>query len=109
MLDKQELSMDELKMVNGGETYKSAEELRFLYGIGYHVEVHTFRLPYIHQFTSGGVITRTGYTCVNGVYSPCYYITCDDDDDSGWYDEDFLQDTTYGSWDKVEAPVTVVE
>ena len=109
-MDKQELSMGNLEEVNGGDTHESLEKMRFLFGKGLHVEVRTFEIPFIHQFTAGGDITGRGYTCTNGVYSPCYYVTCDDSDYSGWYDEDFIQDTTYTSWDKIDAStVTVVD
>jgi len=106
-----ELKEDQLEKVAGGDTYNTAEEVRFLYGKEYHVEVHTWRIPW-HQFTVGGHITKFGYTHNGGKYSPCYYIECPDEASySGWYDEDYLQDTTYWRWKKVDTdstPVTVV-
>jgi len=108
------LNNSELKKVTGGETYSNVNDIRFLYGKGFKVEVHTFRIPiiYRYQFTKAGKITKLGYTCNKGIYSPCYYITCDDADYSGWYDEEYLQDTTYGSWEKIDTSkvaVTIVE
>jgi len=111
MTKKKELNNEELAKVNGGDTYSSVEELSFLYGFGYHVEIHTWRIPG-YQFTEAGSITKKGYTHQNNVYSPCYYIECEDSSYTGWYDEEYLQDTTYWRWKKVDTdktPVTVVE
>jgi len=107
MSKKNELNDEQLKKVSGGETYDSLEKLSFLYGKEYHVQVHTWRLPF-HQFTESGRVTKRGYTFVNNKYSPCYYIECSDDKDySGWYDEDYLQDTTYWRWKKIDSSIKV--
>lgn len=107
--EKKTLQPEELETVTGGETFTSLEEISFLYGKGFHVEVRKFNLLNLHVFTSGGKITKRGYTNKNGLYSPCYYIKCDDDDDSGWYDEDYLADSSYTSWRKIDGPVTFVD
>ena len=107
MSENKKLNDGELEKVAGGETYANPDDIEFLYGLGYHVEVRTFK--FLHQFTSGGRITKRGFTHVKGVFSPCYFIDCDDVDVSGWYDEDYLQDSTYTSWKKVSATVMVVD
>lgn len=108
------LNKKDLEKINAGERYQSLENLSFLYGLNFHVEVHTFRFPilYKYQFTKAGKITKKGYTFANGYYSACYYITCSDVDYSGWYDEEYLQDYSFSSWEKIDTSkvkVTVVE
>ena len=106
--ENETLNDKELEKISGGETYDSLDELSFLYGKGLHVEVKRFRFAY-HQFTAGGTITAYGYTHINGKYSPAYYIKCDNNEDySGWYDEDYLQDSTYTSWEKIDESKVVV-
>jgi len=111
MTKKVELTKEELEQVSGGDTYQNANDVRFLYGYGFHVEVHTYRIPHIHQFTSRGVIDKKGYIYKENKYWPCYYITCDDSGRSGWYLEDEIQDSTLGTWEvinTIQTPVTEV-
>ena len=104
---KNELNKEELENISGGEKYNNIDDLQFLYGLGKHVEVKRFSL-FSHQFTAGGSIVSYGYTHQNGIYSPVYYIKCDDEDYSGWYDEEYLQDSTYTSWEKIDESETPV-
>jgi len=111
MTSKKELTKEELEQVNGGDTYTDLNRLSFLYGLGFHVEIHTYRIPHIYQFTAGGTIDKKGYIHKEGKYWPCYHVTCKDSGRTGWYLEDEIQDSTLGTWEAinvVQTPVTEV-